>query len=43
MKKSLITSLTSIFMVFMMSTMMAFANDTVNINMTSTEFLAKVM
>ena len=41
MKKSLITSLTSIFMVFMMSTMMAFANDTVNINMTSTEFLAK--
>ena len=39
MKKRLLTGLVSIFMVFMMSTMMAFANDTVEGNMTSTEFL----
>ena len=39
MKKRLLTGLVSIFMVFMMSTIMAFANDTVEGYMTSTEFL----
>ena len=41
MKKRLLTGFVSISMVFMMSTMMAFANDTVEGNMTSTEFLAE--
>ena len=36
MKKRLLTGFVSISMVFMMSTMMAFANDTVEGNMTST-------
>ena len=39
MKKRLLTGLVSIFMVFTMSTMMVFANDIVEGNMTSTEFL----
>ena len=40
MKKRLLTSLTAIFMVFMMSTLMVFANDTVEGTLTSSEFLA---
>ncbi|EGC91691.1 MULTISPECIES: LPXTG cell wall anchor domain-containing protein [Turicibacter] len=40
MKKRLLTSLTAIFMVFMMSTLMVFANDTVEGNLTSSQFLS---
>ena len=41
MKKHLLASVMSIFIVFIMSTITAFASDTVNINMTSSEFLSK--
>ena len=41
MKKHLLTSVMSIFIVFIMSTITAFASDTTNVNMTSAEFLAK--
>ena len=40
MKKRLLISITSMIMVFMMSTMMVFADSTVEGNMTSAEFLA---
>lgn len=40
MKKRLLTSLTAIFMVFIMSTLMVFANDTVEGNLTSSQFLS---
>ena len=41
MKKHLLANFISIFTVFMMSAIMVFANDTVEGNMTSTEFLTK--